>query len=91
MAFAAILKRLEMRLEHGSNLWALVDWGNAAQRPVAAREDERGPAVELDAALQRERVIGGALGICLRGQEARENDAAAGCHKTRERGREPLR
>ena len=51
--------------------------GNVGPRLLAADQDQRGPAVEIDPPFEREAAIGGDGGVGLGRQQAGENDAAA--------------
>jgi hypothetical protein len=75
-ALATILERLEVGLEHGGNLLLAAAAGNAGRlRPPP--QYQRGPALNVEPPLKRERPVGGKRGVRLRRQQAGQHDAAA--------------
>ena len=61
-----------------------------APGPLAADQDQRGPAVEIDPPFEREAAIGRDGGIGLGRQQAGQDDARAGRGEPRQRRGEAL-
>ena len=64
--------------------------GNAGAGPLAADQDQRGPAVEIDPPFERQAAIGRDGGVGLGRQQAGQHDARAGRGEPRQRRGEAL-